>query len=133
MPRGEHPNSLKNLKTIKTSEEASKLGKKGIKVTNEKRHKRKQARECMEIILSGKVTGKNAKEALKNIGFENEDQQNIALLMMSLFQKGVTTGDANIIKSILEISGDINQQEDTQSPQININIAPATKEDAEAE
>ncbi len=131
MPRGEHPNSRANLKPIRTSEEASKRGKAGVKITNEKRRKRKQARECMEIILSGKVTGDTAKAALKSIGFEDKDQQNIALLMLSMFQNGVKTGDAGTIKSILEIVGDINQQEETQTPQININITAATQEDME--
>lgn len=129
MPRGEHPNSRANLKPVKTSEEASKRGKAGVKITNEKRRKRKQARECMELILSGKVTSSSAKKALASIGFEDEDQQNIALLMLSMFQNGVKTGDAGTIKSILEISGDINQKEETQVPQININISAATQED----
>lgn len=133
MPSGEHPNSRKNLKPVRNSEEARARGKNGAKKTHEIRRKRKQARECMEIILSGKVTGDKAKQALANVGFAEEDQQNIALLMMSMFQKGVSTGDANIIKSILEISGDINQQEETQPPQININISAATQDDIDLE
>lgn len=120
-----------NLRPVKTTEEARKRGSAGGKKCAENKRKRKQARECMEIILSSKVTGDKAKKVLASMGIKGKDQQNIMLLMAALFQKGVSTGDAATARSILEISGDLNTQQETQSPTINISVSAATAEDIE--
>lgn len=124
---------LKNLKPATTTEEAKKRGRAGGIKSGEVKRKRKQARECMEMILSSKVTGEKSKQALKAMGFKGKDQQNIALLMASLFQKGVKSGDAATIRSILEIAGELNQEQETQAPQINIQVSAATVEDIDEE
>ena len=68
------------------------------------------------------------------MGIYEKDRQNIMLLMASLFYKGVSTGDGNTVKAILEISGDLdNGQQETQAPQINITVSAATAEDIENE
>ena len=119
-----------NLKPVRTTEEAKKRGSAGGKKAAENNRKRKQARECMEMILASKVTGDKAKKVLKNMGIKEEDQQNIMLLMTALFQKGASTGDAATIRSILEITGDLQQQEqEALAPTININVSAATSDD----
>ena len=120
-----------NLDPVRTTAEAKKRGSAGGKKCAENKRRRKQARECMEIILSSKVKGEKAKKVLANMGIKEKDQQNIMLLMTALFQKGASTGDAATIRSILEITGDLNVQQETQAPQININVSAATAEDIE--
>lgn len=129
-----NPNFADNLKPVTSSDEAKKRGRNGGIKSGQTRRARKQARECMDIILKSQVTKEEHIEILSRMGIEEKEQQNIMLLMASLFYKGVSTGDSNTVKSILEISGDLdNGQQETQAPQINITVSAATAEDIENE
>ncbi|MCM1330854.1 MAG: hypothetical protein NC253_15645 [Ruminococcus sp.] len=126
-----NPNFAANLKPVTSSGEAKERGRNGGIKLGQTRRARKQARECMELILSSKVTKDEHKQILSNMGIKDKDKQNIMLLMASLFYKGVSTGDSNTIKTILEISGDLNQLQEKQDTQINITVSAATAEDIE--
>lgn len=128
-----NPNSAANLKPVTSSDEAKERGRNGGIKSGQARRARKQARECMEMILKSKVTKDEHKKILSNMGIKNKDSQNIMLLMASLFYKGVSTGDSGTIKAILEISGDLEQSQETQAPQINITVSAATADDIENE
>lgn len=121
--------NVNNLKPVKTVEEAKKKGRNGGLKSQQVQKERRKAKECMNMILGMKATGKNAKKLMDNMGIKDADQQNIMLLMATLFAKASSTGDPNAIKSILEIAGDLNIQEEQQSPTINISVSPATKDD----
>lgn len=128
------PNFADNLKPVTSSDEAKERGRNGGIKSGQARKARKQARECMEIILKSKVTREEHIKILSGMGIKEKDRQNIMLLMASLFYKGVSTGDGNTVKAILEISGDLdNGQQETQAPQINITVSAATAEDIENE
>lgn len=126
-----NPNFAANLKPVTSSDEAKKRGRNGGIKSGQTKRARKQARECMELILKSKVTKEEHIEILSRMGIKEKDQQNIMLLMASLFYKGVSTGDSNAIKAVLEISGDLDQQQETQAPQINITVSAATADDIE--
>lgn len=129
-----NPNFAANLKPVTSSDEAKERGRNGGIKSGQARRARKQARECMEIILKSKVTEEKHIEILSRMDIKEKDRQNIMLLMASLFYKGVSTGDSNTVKAILEISGDLdNGQQETQAPQINITVSAATAEDIENE
>lgn len=129
-----NPNFADNLKPVTSSDEAKERGRNGGIKSGQARKARKQARECMEIILKSKVTREEHIKILSGMGIKEKDRQNIMLLMASLFYKGVSTGDSNTVKAILEISGDLdNGQQETQAPQINITVSAATTEDIENE
>lgn len=128
-----NPNFADNLKPVTSSDEAKKRGRNGGIKSGQTKRARKQARECMELILKSEVTRDEHIKILSSMGIEEEDRQNIMLLMASLFYKGVSTGDSNVIKTILEISGDLDQQQETQAPQINITVSAATADDIENE
>ncbi len=129
-----NPNFADNLKPVTSSDEAKERGRNGGIKSGQARKARKQARECMEIILKSKVTREEHIKILSGMGIKEKDRQNIMLLMASLFYKGVSTGDGNTVKAILEISGDLdNGQQETQAPQINITVSAATAEDIENE
>lgn len=112
-------------------EEARAIGRKGGINSGKARRQRRKARECMEEILSCDVQEGKVKEALKKMGIKEENIQNTMLLMFSLFQSGVKTGDAGTVKTILEIAGDMDIQQEQQAPTININVSAATQEDIE--
>lgn len=95
------------------------------------RKERKKARECIEEILSCEIQEGKVKEMLKKLGISDKNLQNSMLLMFSLFQNGVKTGDAGTIKTIFEIAGDLNVQQEQQAPTINITVSAATAEDIE--
>ena len=129
-----NPNFADNLKPVTSSDEAKERGRNGGIKSGQARKARKQARECMEIILKSKVTREEHIKILSGMGIKEKDRQNIMLLMASLFYKGVSTGDGNTVKAILEISGDLdNGQQETQAPQINITVSAATAENRENE
>ena len=128
-----NPNFADNLKPVTSSDEAKKRGRNGGIKSGQTRRARKQARECMEIILKSKVTKEEHIEILSRMGIKEKDQQNIMLLMAALFYKGVSTGDSNAIKAVLDISGDLEQQQEMQAPQINITVSAATADDIENE
>ena len=123
-----------NLKPPTSRKEAQKRGRKGGIRSQQVQRERKKARECMEHILSLGVTGDKSKQMLSNLGIKDEEQQNIMLLMSTLFLKAATTGEPNAVKAVLEIAGEMEakQTEDT-APTININVTAATAADMEEE
>lgn len=119
-----------NLKPVKSTEEARERGRKGGLKTQQIKRERRKAKECMNMILSLNATGKKSKEMMSNLGIEDEEQQNIMLLMSTMFMKAASTGDANAIAKILEIAGDFDADlRENQISTININIKPATESD----
>ena len=126
--------SLKNLKPLKKGEKRTKeIASKGGYATNELQRQRRKAKECMNMILETGATGKGAKALMDKLGIDEKEQQNIMLLMASMFTKAVSTGDPSAVKAILEIAGDLDVQTDQLSPTININISAATEEDIDDE
>lgn len=121
-----------NLQPFKSVEEAREKGRKGGIRSQQVQRERRKAKECMNMILSLDAKGKKSRELMSNMGIKDEEQQNIMLLMATMFAKAASTGDPSAIKTILEIAGDMqgDKAQDTK-PTININIAAATKEDAE--
>ena len=63
------------------------------------------------------------------MGINEKDLQNRMLMIFSLFQTSVKTGDPNKIKSFLEIAGELEGQQEIEKPVININVSEAKIED----
>ena len=122
-----------NLDPVKSKKEAIKRGRNGGKKSGEVRRQRKQAKECMNLILKLDAKGKKSKELMSNLGIEDKEQQNIMLLMSTLFMKAATTGEPNAVKAVLEIAGEWEERQGDTKPEININISAATKEDVTEE
>lgn len=121
-----------NLKPVTSKEEARERGRKGGIQSGKTRKARKQAKECLNMILSLDVTGENNKKLLSNLGIEDEEQQNIMLLMARMYMKAAATGDASAIAKILEIAGDTEvKTAESAAPTINISVQPATDKDIE--
>lgn len=121
-----------NLKPVTSKEEARERGRKGGIQSGKTRKARKQAKECLNMILTLDVTGENNKKFLSNLGIEDEEQQNIMLLMARMYMKAAATGDASAIAKILEIAGDTEvKTAESAAPTINISVQPATDKDIE--
>ena len=121
-------NNNQNLR-VPTSQQAREYGRKGGIKSQKVQRERRKAKECMNMILAMKATGENGKKLMAKMGIAEEEQQNIMLLMATMFAKASTTGDPSAIKSILEIAGEMNAEVEKTNPTININVLPATKED----
>lgn len=122
-----------NLQPVRSKEEARKKGRKGGKKSQAVQRERRKAKECMNMILSLDAKGENAKKMMKNMGIAEKEQQNIMLLMATMFAKAVSTGDPHAIKSILEIAGELEAGQENEKPTINITVSAATAEDIEEE
>lgn len=121
--------NVNNLKPVKTKEEARERGRNGGIKSQQVQRERRKAKECMNMILSMDAKGKKSRELMTAMGIKDKDQQNIMLLMTTMFAKASSTGDPNAIKSILEIAGDLDMNMGEQTPTININVSAATPDD----
>ena len=126
---GNNSNGKGNLKPFKSVAEAREKGRKGGIKSQQVQRERRKAKECMNMILAMNATGDNGKKLMSKMGIKEEEQQNIMLLMATMFAKASTTGDPNAIKSILEIAGEMNAQAEQNNSTININVMPATIND----
>ena len=127
-----NPNgNIGNLQPVKSKEEARKRGRNGGIKSQQVQRERKRAKECMEMILALDAKGDNSKRLMSNLGIKDQDQQNIMLLMSTLFMKAATTGEPNAVKSVLEIVGEMEERQSNgnEKPTININVMPATEKD----
>ena len=123
-----------NLQPVQSEKEAKIKGRNGGIKSGETRRKRKQARECMELILSLKTKSDKQKQLMSNLGIKDKDQQNIMSLMASMYARAVTTGDPNAVRSVLAIAGELDEKQEADlKPEININIMAATEADIEEE
>ena len=122
-----------NLQPVKSKNEARKRGRNGGIKSQQVQRERRKAKECMNMILSLDAKGENAKKMMSGMGIAEEEQQNIMLLMASMFAKAASTGDPNAIRSILEIAGDLEAGQTDEKPTINITVSAATAEDIEEE
>ena len=126
-------NNNQNLKPVTSTEEARKRGRNGGIKSQQVQRERKKARECMEMILKLDAKGKKSRELMTNMGIADEEQQNIMLLMATMFAKAASTGDPTAISKILEIAGELEAGGTTQAPTINISVSAATTDDIDEE
>ena len=121
--------SIKNLQPVKSGEEARRKGRNGGLKSVQARRERKTAKECMNMLLKMDATGENGKKMMSKMGIKEEEQQNIMLLMATMFARASSSGEPNAVRAVLEIAGEMNAQAEQTNPTININVLPATAED----
>lgn len=123
-----------NLKPPTSKKEAQKRGRKGGIKSQQVQRERKRAKDCMNMILALDAKGEKSKQMMKNLGIADKDQQNIMLLMSTMFLKAATTGEPNAVKAVLEIAGELEErQPKDEKPTININVMGATLADMDDE
>ena len=123
-----------NLKPFTSEKEAREKGRKGGIKSQQVQRERKRAKDCMNMILALDAKGDKSKQMMKNLGIKDEEQQNIMLLMSTMFLKAATTGEPNAVKAVLEIAGELEErQPKDEKPTININVMGATLADMDEE
>lgn len=98
-------NSLKNLKPVKTSDEAKALGKKGGIKSGEVRRERKKLQETVSTILSMAPGLEADRQALKQLGIDESDQNNQTLLVLSMM-RAAAEGDVKAATWLRDTAGE---------------------------
>lgn len=110
----------------RTVEERKRIAQMGVEARRKKKEEKMALQKCMRTILGLKPNSTKKKQILKDFGIEDEDITNKALLMVALFQKGIS-GDVTAIKEVINMIDKLDIYENTgkiQSNEIVINIEP---------
>ena len=94
----------KNLKPIRqSSEEATKNGRKGGIASGQARRARASMAQLARQIASAPITSEKTRRTLESLGIEDEEMNNNALIVASVF-KGATSGDIKAVEKWQELS-----------------------------
>lgn len=107
-----------------TPEKRREVAKKSVEAQRKKREEKMQLQKCMSALLEMDVRTEKQKELLEAFGFKKE-HTNKVLLMVSLFQKGIT-GDVTAIKEITAMMEKLDMYKDggKVSGNVIINVTP---------
>lgn len=90
--------------TQRSEEEAREIRAAGARATNEKRRQKKELREfAKEFLMQDAAQGLKQNMAL--LGVKDDDQTNLAAMVIRLFSKAVNQGDLNAARTIIEWAG----------------------------
>lgn len=107
-------------------EERKRISQMGVEARRKKKEEKMALQKCMRTILSIRPNSEKKKQILRDFGIKDEDITNKALLMVALFQKGVS-GDVTAIKEVINMIDKLDLFEDTgelQKNEINIILEP---------
>lgn len=109
-------------------EQRKEFAMKGVEARRKKKEERMQLQACMKRLLALKSNKPKQKEIMKQFGFEDEDLTNQTLLMVALFQKGLT-GDVGAIKEIVDMMDKLDMSRSGKTEQIvQINLVTQGQE-----
>lgn len=94
MPKGNNPTPGKL-----TNEQLSELGKKSGVLSGAAKRYKKELGDSLSVLLEIDITDEEAKEELKNAGFNDENMINLSYLGYSLYKKALD-GDVEAIRDI---------------------------------
>ena len=113
MPRGQHPNSRRNLKPAFNSETAREAGKKSA----ESKKAKKPIRELARMVGDTRVTSNKLKKQLADMGVPENELTNNALIMAAVFQAAVH-GDMKAIEKWERYIGQEDKGADAKNGQL---------------
>ena len=111
---------LINMKD-RTPEERHEIAMKGVEARRKKKERNMALQNCMRQLLEMKTNSDKKKQILRNFGFTDEELTNQSLLMVALFQKGLT-GDVGAIKEITQMMDKLDMFKKTGKIQNNVTI-----------
>lgn len=120
-------------------EERKAIARKSAEARKKKTENRMMLQECMRRLLNMPIHTASQKRILKEFGFCDKEFQNKSLLMVALFQKGLT-GDVPAIREIVNMMDKLQMFESdgkAMGGNVTINVIPVgsdfeiTAEDAE--
>lgn len=119
-PRSYVEGNLINLKD-RTPEERREIALKGVEARRKKKEQNMALQNCMRQLLEMKTNSDKKKQVLRAFGFTDEELTNRSLLMVALFQKGLT-GDVSAIKEITDMMDKLDMFENTGKITSNVTI-----------
>lgn len=126
-PRTDFTEQKKHLISLadRTPEERSAIARKGVEARKKKKEEKMQLQRCMRALLMMKTKKPAQMKVLRDFGFDDEDLTNKTILMVALFQKGLT-GDVSAIREIITMMDKLDMFENTGELTNNvvINLLP---------
>lgn len=119
-PRSYAEGNLVNLKD-RTPEERREIALKGVEARRKKKEQNMALQNCMRQLLEMKTNKDKQKQVLRSFGFTDEELTNRSLLMVALFQKGLT-GDVSAIREITDMMDKLDMFENTGKVTSNVTI-----------
>lgn len=110
----------------RTPEERHEIAMKGVEARRKKKERNMALQNCMRQLLEMKTNSDKKKQILKKFGFTDEELTNQSLLMVALFQKGLT-GDVGAIKEITQMMDKLDMFKKTGKIQNNVTINLVTQ------
>lgn len=110
----------------RSPEERKRIAMMGVEARRKKKEQNMALQNCMRQLLEMKTNSDKKKQVLRAFGFSDEDLTNRALLMVALFQKGLT-GDVSAIKEITDMMDKLDMFENTGRVTSNVTINLVTK------
>lgn len=120
IPKPYADGKLVNLKD-RTEEERKRISQLGVEARKKNKEKNMQLQACMRQLLTMKTNSDKKKQILRSYGFTDADLTNQTLLMVALFQKGLT-GDVGAIKEITQMMDKLDMYKNTGRVQNDITI-----------
>lgn len=110
----------------RTPEERHEIAMKAVEARRKKAEYKRNMQKMMKTLLTLPTNSTKKKQILKDFGFEDDEQTNATLLMVALFQKGLT-GDMSAIRDIIKMADEFDLEATNPmqtSNGITINIVP---------
>lgn len=111
-----------NLRTLTTSE-AREIGRKGGIASGEARQEKATFKKALQWLLDSdiKITNGKVVDMFKDMGIDTSNLNPTQLATLGVWF-GAVQGNASNYKTLLETNGELVEQEQTSTPQVNINI-----------
>lgn len=120
IPKPYADGKLINLKD-RPEEERKAISRMGVEARRKNKEQKMQLQECMRQLLEMKTNKDKQKQVLRAFGFSDEELTNRSLLMVALFQKGLT-GDVGAIKEITQMMDKLEMYKQTGRVQNDVTI-----------
>ena len=105
----------------RSPEERKRISRMGVEAKRKKKEQNMALQNCMRQLLEMKTNSDKKKQVLRSFGFTDEELTNRSLLMVALFQKGLT-GDVSAIKEITDMMDKLDMFENTGKITSNVTI-----------
>lgn len=121
--KGRIHNGTANLISMdkRPPEERRRIAQMGVQARREKKERKLALQNCMRQLLEMKTNSDKKKQILRQFGFTDEELTNRTLLMVALFQKGLT-GDVQAIREIVDMMDKLDLYENTGNISNNVTI-----------
>lgn len=110
----------------RSPEERRRIARMGVEARERNKERKMELQNCMKQLLRMKASGEKKKAILREFGFTDEELTNQSLLMVALFQKGIS-GDVSAIKEITDMMEKLDMFENAGQITGNVTINLVTQ------